>query len=192
MNSKLSLQEFKAYVLSETAKKNDHYWAKIHKFNRSENYPYHSVVKNDFKNLTNEVIFERCLNEFCEIIYQNYNSDGVTLYRAIALQDLTELQHPLVTYCSYVESEALVYDDCGFPHDKSIKRDDYILRASVKLNDINWADSFELYLMLDFAESEIRVNPNNSIENTVIRLATETNYTNLPLEMTEKTNVGVL
>ncbi len=181
MKNKLSLQEFEAYVLNETSIKDKKYWDRIHFLNRTENYPYHSLVKDDFENQTNEMIFERCLHKFCEILYLNYSNDGVRLFRALALHDLSELKFPLGVYWSYLECEAHVYDDCDYPHDKNINRDHYIVQSDVSLNDIDWALTFELYLMLDFAESEVRLKHNASITNAVIKLKNNDNAVPLKL-----------
>mgnify|MGYP000064125456 CR=1 FL=1 len=86
--------------------------------------------------------------------------DGIaTLYRAIALDSIDDIDTTnLGIYWARSEKESVVIDDEGYNHNgKNRGKDKYVIKADVSINDIDWQSTFDIYVMNNWMEGEIRV-----------------------------------
>lgn len=82
--------------------------------------------------------------------------DKIILYRVVAVKSEKDIRKPFGNYWSFekygdevIDWESIEYN----PNDLKIFR----ITALFNLSDINWYDSFDMYLYGDFNESELRV-----------------------------------
>lgn len=88
--------------------------------------------------------------------------DKIILYRVIASKEEKDIKKPFGIYWSFkkVDSEVIDFESIEDVDDLKIFR----ITVLFNISDINWEDSFDLYLASDFMESELRVFKNTNPE----------------------------
>lgn len=97
-------------------------------------------------------------NDFKRIVGHYVDGDEITLYRVVLLNKKENLLEPLGIYWSFDKGSAQYIDDVGYVHTTPLEdKKPYVIVGRFRLSDIDWKNSFDLYLMNDFMEKEIRV-----------------------------------
>jgi hypothetical protein len=157
------------------------------KWNVEQNLEYHSVRHDG--NLTKddglELIFNKLLTHFIKNISEldNINGDKFLLYRAIGIESLDTLDPNLGKYWSFDPEKATIFDDEDYQHDKSNKElhQKYYFKAEVKLSDIDWSMTLDLYLMQEFDEAEIRLLDNSTFYNVEYKKTNDESFKKINL-----------
>ena len=120
-------------------------------YHERQNLPYHSGYREDKEQKEYKEDFKR-------IVRQYVDGNVVTLYRVVLLVKEENLLEPLGIYWSFDKESAQYIDDEGYDHSTSVEdKKPYMIVGRFNITDIDWEDSFDLYLMNDFMEKEIRV-----------------------------------
>jgi hypothetical protein len=148
------------------------------------NFKFHSINKHGDLNegADNEILFKALLSEFIKEVEKRVTLDNgsICLYRQLGLKDINELQLPLGRYWSYNADDVDNYDDCGFKHTNKESHKEYVIKADIPLNDIDWNQTFNNYVISEFTESEITINNNSNSLNIEYKIKTEKGFTALP------------
>tara|TARA_B100000700_G_C15063722_1_gene868086 strand:- start:40490 stop:41107 length:618 start_codon:yes stop_codon:yes gene_type:complete len=159
------------------------------KFNIENNLEYHSVYKKYgyTKNTDARIIFNGLLSDFIQKLSDLDNLDidknKITLYRAIGLNNINSLNPNLGIYWSFDENNTSIFDDEDYDH--SGKKENYKkfeFKADIKLNDIDWYTTFNLFFIQDFNESEIRLNKDAKFENVMYKEKKESDFKKINLQ----------
>lgn len=169
---------------------------KIDKPSIEYNMQYHSKIKTShlihLEEPTKHIedIERFLLSSFIDDINNKLNIDDgkIVLYRALMLENISQLQEPLGKYWSFEEGSAEVFDDYDYQHvnsDKS-KHKEYILKSHVSIEDIDWEKTFDKYNINEFMECEIVLKDNAIHPNIEYRATEEKEFT--PLQVASKKN----
>lgn len=169
---------------------------KIDKPSIEYNMQYHSKIKAShlihLEEPTKHIedIERFLLSSFIDDINNKLNIDDgkIVLYRALMLENISQLQEPLGKYWSFEEGSAEVFDDYDYQHvnsDKS-KHKEYILKSHVSIEDIDWEKTFDKYNINEFMECEIVLKDNAIHPNIEYRATEEKEFT--PLQVASKKN----
>jgi hypothetical protein len=158
------------------------------KFSIKNNLEYHSVAqeKNITKGDNPELIFETLLTGFIDSVINldniDENENKMKLYRAIKLESVKDLNQNLGVYWSFDSNNLEVFDDENYDHSGKNKKDYkvYEFSSEVDIDDINWEITFNLYIIQDFYESEIRLKENATFNNVHYKKAEDKSFQ--PLE----------
>lgn len=141
------------------------------KWSIEQNLEYHTVRhKNNLtKDSDIELIFNDIMDSFVEEILklENIEKNSIKLYRAIALNNINDLNLNLGIYWSFDKDNTSVFDDEGYVH-KNKNRSKYKVfefESEIELSDVDWETTFDLYLIQEFGEYEIRLNSNAKFKN---------------------------
>ena len=118
-------------------------------YNKKENLPYHSKYEKDKKLDDYKKDF---INEIKKYIVEN---NKIILYRVIATKSEKDIKKPFGIYWAFKKEDSRVIDWETIDDIEELKV--FRMTALFNLSDINWEHSFDLYLMNDFMESELRV-----------------------------------
>lgn len=140
-------------------------------WNIEQNLEYHTARHNG--NLTKDsdtaLIFNTLINKFVEEVHKKTNiEDGkMSLYRAISLEKIEDLSPELGIYWSFDKNKTFVFDDEGYDHKENNKENykRFEFNAEISLSDINWVETFDIYIIQEFGESEIRLNNSTKFYN---------------------------
>ena len=125
-----------------------------------QNIEYHSIYpKINSKEYT--IDSEQILKEnFIQSFLKNVEIDSdnnITAYRLLALDDISDLDKDnLGIYWACSEDKVVIADDEGYEHEKKSYKNKYLIKVKANIKDINWQDTFELYVINDWMEGEIR------------------------------------
>lgn len=120
-------------------------------YHERQNLPYHSGYREDKEQ-------EEYKEDFKGIMGQYIDGNEITLYRVVLLDKEENLLEPLGIYWSVDKETAQYIDDEEYEHTTPVEnKKPYMIVGRFRLSDIDWEDSFDLYLMNDFMEKEIRV-----------------------------------
>ena len=97
-------------------------------------------------------VFENELNNFI-------TNNTITLYRKLALKNENSLKYPYGIFWSFKEDFAQIIDDENYEGERGDKP--FILKGIFDIKDIDWTSTFNIYLMNDFMECEIRTKQNS-------------------------------
>jgi len=105
----------------------------------------------------------------------------ILLYRALAIKNIEKLNvEKLGIYWSVNEDKTGVFDDEGYEHkEKPNYKSVFIIRAEFNTNDIDWQNSFDLYVMNDWMEGEIRVFVGSEAFNLKIKKSGDKKWLNI-------------
>ena len=122
-----------------------------------DNIEYHSV----YSKINSNTDAEKILKEnFIQSFKKNVQIDkdgNVTAYRLLLLDDISDLDtNNLGIYWAYSEDKVVIADDEGYEHEKKSYENKYIIKVKANIKNINWQDTFDLYVMNDWMEGEIR------------------------------------
>lgn len=108
------------------------------------------------------------LDRFDKILKRFFlKNNEMVLYRMVMLDNPESLKKPYGIYWAYKEQYAQVIDDEGYEGERG--NTPYILKATFDIKDINWTETFNLYLMNEFMEGEIRTFENSEPKNIEIK-----------------------
>ena len=101
----------------------------------------------------------------------------IRLYRALAIKLNVE---KLGIYWSVNEDKTGVFDDEGYEHkEKPNYKSVFIICAEFNTKDIDWQNSFDLYVMNDWLEGEIRVVDGSEAYNLKIKKSGDKKWLNI-------------
>ena len=105
----------------------------------------------------------------------------IRLYRALAIKNIEKLNvEKLGIYWSVNEDKTGVFDDEGYEHkEKPNYESVFIIRAEFNTKDIDWQNSFNLYVMNDWMEGEIRVVDGSEAYNLKIKKSGDKKWLNI-------------
>ena len=114
--------------------------------------PYHSKYD---ETKTVEDYKEHFIDEVKKYIVED---DKIMLYRVIAVQNESQIKKPFGKYWAFKkeDSQVINWENINEPENLKV----YRITALFDIKDIDWKNSFDLYLMNDFMESEIRTKKN--------------------------------
>jgi hypothetical protein len=118
-------------------------------YNEKENLPYHSKYKSG-KSV--DYYKKHFIEEIKKFIVEN---NKIILYRVVATKKESDIKKPFGIYWAFKKEDSQVIDFETISDIEGLKI--FRITALFNLNDINWKDSFDLYLMNDFMESELRI-----------------------------------
>ena len=118
-------------------------------FHKKHNLQHHSKYGDD-KNLDD--FKSDFINEVKKYIVED---NKILLYRVIATNDESQIRKPFGIHWAFKKEDSRVinWEEIDEPENLNI----YRITALFDLKDVDWKNSFDLYLMNDFMESEIRV-----------------------------------
>ena len=122
-----------------------------------DNIEYHSA----YSKINSNADAEKILKEnFIQSFKNNVQIDkdgNVNAYRLLMLDDISDLDtNNLGIYWAYSEDKVVIADDEGYEHEKKSYENKYIIKVKANIKNINWQDTFDLYVMNDWMEGEIR------------------------------------
>ena len=135
--------------------KNIDYEDELFQHHKRDNLPYHSKYD---ETKTVESYKEHFMDEVKKYIVED---NKIMLYRVVAVPNESQIKKPFGIYWAFKKEDSNVinWEDINEPENLKV----YRITALFDINDIDWKNSFDLYLMNDFMESEIRtkqdVNP---------------------------------
>ena len=135
--------------------KNIDYEDELFHHHKRDNLPY--LSKYD-ETKTVESYKEHFMDEVKKYIMED---NKIMLYRVVAVPNESQIKKPFGIYWAFKKEDSNVinWEDINEPENLKV----YRITALFDINDIDWKNSFDLYLMNDFMESEIRtkqdVNP---------------------------------
>jgi methyl coenzyme M reductase subunit D len=142
------LQESIRRILREEIEFN--YGQDLFDYHKKENLPYHSKYKRGES-------IDYYKKHFIDEVKKHIVEDNqILLYRVVATKKEKDIKKPFGTYWAFKKEDSQVIDWENIKDTDDLKL--FRITALFNLSDINWKDSFDLYLMNDFMESEIRVN----------------------------------
>ncbi len=105
----------------------------------------------------------------------------IRLYRALAIKNIEKLNvEKLGIYWSVNEDKTGVFDDEGYEHkEKPNYKSVFIICAEFNTKDIDWQNSFDLYVMNDWMEGEIRVVDGSEAYNLKIKKSGDKKWLNI-------------
>jgi len=118
-------------------------------YHKKQNLQYHSKNGND-KNLDD--FKKHFIDEIKKYIFED---NKILLYRVIAVNDESQIRKPFGIYWSFKkeDSQVINWEEIDDPENLNV----YRITALFDIKDIDLKNSFELYLINDFMESEIRI-----------------------------------
>jgi hypothetical protein len=120
-------------------------------YHQTQNLPYHSRYGEDKGQSEYKEDFKGTIKQYVE-------GNEITLYRVVLLDKEENLLEPLGLYWSVDRDSAQYIDDEEYEHTSPVEnKEPYMIIGRFSIKDIDWEDSFELYLMNDFMEKEVRV-----------------------------------
>ena len=154
-------------------------------WNVGENLEYHTARHdgNLTKESDKELIFNTLMNHFINRVYKinNIKDSKMLLHRAIELESIDTLNENLGIYWSFDKNNTFVFDDEDYNHGENNKKNykRFEFSSEILLKDIDWDETFDLYLIQEFGESEIRLKKNATFNNTIYKEESEKEYRQL-------------
>jgi hypothetical protein len=118
-------------------------------YHKKENLPYHSKYK---RGESIDYYKKHFIDEVKKYIVED---NQILLYRVVTTKKEKDIKKPFGIYWAFKKEDSQVIDWENIKDTDDLKL--FRITALFDLSDINWKDSFDLYLMNDFMESEIRV-----------------------------------
>lgn len=118
-------------------------------YHKKENLQYHSKYKRG------ESIDYYKKHFIDEVKKYRVEDNKIILYRVVTTKKEKDIKKPFGIYWAFKKEDSQVIDWENIKDTDDLKL--FRITALFDFNDINWKDSFDLYLMNDFMESEIRV-----------------------------------
>jgi hypothetical protein len=154
-------------------------------WNVGENLEYHTARHegNLTKENDSELIFNTLINHFINRVYKinNINDGKMLLHRAIELESIDSLNENLGIYWSFDKNNTFVFDDEDYDHGKNNKKNykRFEFSSEILIKDIDWSETFDLYIIQEFGESEIRLKKSATFNNTIYKESSEKEYKKL-------------
>ena len=143
----MNLQESIRRILREEIEFN--YGQDLFDYHKKENLPYHSKYKRGES-------IDYYKKHFIDEVKKHIVEDNqILLYRVVATKKEKDIKKPFGIYWAFKKEDSQVIDWENIKDTDDLKL--FRITALFNLSDINWKNSFDLYLMNDFMESEIRV-----------------------------------
>ena len=118
-------------------------------YHKKENLQYHSKYK---RGESIDYYKKHFIDEVKKYIVED---NKIILYRVVTTKKEKDIKKPFGIYWAFKKEDSQVIDWENIKDTDDLKL--FRITALFDFNDINWKDSFDLYLMNDFMESEIRV-----------------------------------
>lgn len=140
----------KTYFQSDSKKINTLLDYDLKKHSVSKRLDYMGAIENN----DHDQVIDILVRDFCNRVADSMSSTGVfRLYRGLILPHIDELDvYEIGLYFSTKKEMAISYDGVKSDYSESI-----VLTTYFNADEIDWMTSFELYLISDFKECEIRV-----------------------------------
>ena len=116
-------------------------------------------------NISKQEAYDLLLTEFTKEIIKRTNviENDIILYRFLALVDgVNGLKDNLGSSWAYIDKEARGYplgdwENKDIPKKEALGYGEYLLKGVFDIQDVDWVGTFNMYLIFQFGESEIKV-----------------------------------
>jgi hypothetical protein len=149
-----------------------------------QNIEHHSV----YSKINSDIDAEKILKEnFIQSFENNVQIENydICAYRLLMLDDISDLDtNNLGIYWAYSENKVVIADDEGYEHKKSSYKNQYVIKVKANIKNINWQDTFDLYVMNDWMEGEIRFIKNTKPSETYYKKLGDSEWIKLDKNVT--------